>query len=262
MASDRAPHPPLDPAAYGDAFADVYDDWYRDLGDPADVVRALDRLVPAAPGTGRTVVELGVGTGRLAVPLAEAGWTVVGLDSSPAMLAALDARIARAEAEGRIGAGSIAARLADVTTEDAWPNQVDVVLASFNLLLNLPDARAQGLTVHHAAGALRPGGVLVCETQVLDLKAAPAEASAVRDDGVRIETTVDAEAGVVSGRHVDPTTGVVRPWRLCALHPAHLDEMAATAGLVAEARWSDWAGSPFVPDDAPTSIAIYRRPRP
>ena len=137
-----------------------------------------------------------------------------------------------------------------------------MVLASFNLLLNLPDADAQERTVRHAAGALRPGGVLVCETQVLDLASAAAESVVVRDDGVRIETTVDAESGVVSGRHVEPASGRVRPWRLCALDPDRLDAMAAAAGLVTEARWSDWDGAPFVPDDSPTSIAIHRRPLP
>ena len=80
-----------DESTYGDAFADVYDDWYHGVSDVDSSVTALLALAGAGP-----VLELGVGTGRLAVPLAEAGrdrgLDVVGIDSSPAMLARLAER--------------------------------------------------------------------------------------------------------------------------------------------------------------------------
>ena len=75
------------PSSYGDAFADVYDDWY---GDPVPVGAAVDRL--AALAGGGPVLELGVGTGRLAIPLAARGLAVWGIDASAAMLARLAAK--------------------------------------------------------------------------------------------------------------------------------------------------------------------------
>src|SRR5688500_19962569 len=71
----------FDTATYGDRFADVYDDWYADITDVVACTSTLARLAGRRP-----VLELGVGTGRLAIPLAERGVDVVGVDSSPAML--------------------------------------------------------------------------------------------------------------------------------------------------------------------------------
>jgi len=242
-----------DAARYGDEFADVYDDWYDDLGDPAEVVAALRGLGLAEA---RRVVELGVGTGRLAIPLAEAGWDVVGIDASHAMAEVLEAKV---EVRPAL-AGRVAVRVGDVAHESAWPDHdVDVVLASFNLLLNLPDRAAQAATVAHAADHLRPGGVLVCETQVLDLRSAPAEATVERPDGVVIHTVVDRAQGTVEGRHVEPD-GTERRWRLRALAPAELDALAAAAGLVPDARWGAWDGSPYVPGESHTAITVHRRP--
>ena len=58
----------LEPSAYGDAFADVYDDWYADVSDVGGTVDTVHRLAAGGP-----VLELGIGTGRLAIPLKEAG---------------------------------------------------------------------------------------------------------------------------------------------------------------------------------------------
>src|SRR4051794_26981843 len=71
----------FDDSSYGDAFADVYDDWYGGISDVAATGGTL-----AALADGRPVLELGVGTGRLAVPLAALGVDVTGIDSSAAML--------------------------------------------------------------------------------------------------------------------------------------------------------------------------------
>ena len=80
----------FEPPAYGEAMADVYDEWYAGVSDVEATVAALVRLSEMAGG-GR-VLELGVGTGRLAIPLAETGLTVTGIDVSPAMLARLRAK--------------------------------------------------------------------------------------------------------------------------------------------------------------------------
>jgi hypothetical protein len=250
---------PHDSAAYGDAFADVYDDWYRELGQPADVVDALARLVPE---TG-SLIELGVGTGRLALPLMAAGWDVVGVDSSPAMLDGLRAKVRDRPGGAAPGAiGSIELHAGDVTTSTGWPDlHADVVLASFNLLLNLVDRAGQATTVALAADHLAPGGLLVCETQVLDLRAAAADATVTRRDGVAIHTVVDRARGVVEGTHVAPD-GTERRWRLRAIAPAELDALAVAAGLTVEARWNAWDGAAFVPGHSQTAISIYRRTEP
>ena len=77
-----------DHRSYGDGFADVYDEWYADVTDVEATTARLLQLV----GPGGRVLELGVGTGRLAIPMTEAGLRVVGIDSSEAMLARLSER--------------------------------------------------------------------------------------------------------------------------------------------------------------------------
>ena len=72
-------------STYGDAFADVYDDWYHDVSDAMATVDLIADL--ARDNADLPVLELGVGTGRIAVPLASRGVRVVGVDASPAMLA-------------------------------------------------------------------------------------------------------------------------------------------------------------------------------
>ena len=76
-----------DPATYGERIADVYDDWPRL---PATGERAVEFLAAAA-GRG-PILELGIGTGRLALPLANRGFAVHGIDASPAMVARLRAK--------------------------------------------------------------------------------------------------------------------------------------------------------------------------
>ena len=74
------------PGTYGDGFAAVYDDWYRDVSDAAATVAAIDTWAGADR---RPIVELGVGTGRLAGPLARLGRSVIGIDASLAMITRL-----------------------------------------------------------------------------------------------------------------------------------------------------------------------------
>ena len=117
-----------EPPSYGEAMADVYDEWYADLTDVGATVAAVD---PAGRGGGR-VLELGIGTGRLAIPLAEAGLDVTGIDVSPAMVARLRAKPG-GDRRRRRGRGDMA------RAEDLPPGPFAVVLVAFNTFFGLTD---------------------------------------------------------------------------------------------------------------------------
>ncbi|HEX8804487.1 MAG TPA: class I SAM-dependent methyltransferase, partial [Acidimicrobiales bacterium] len=80
------------PSTYGDRFADVYDDWYADVSDAEATVARVAALAAAAGAPAGPVLELGAGSGRLAVPLAAAGLDTWALDASTAMLDRLRAK--------------------------------------------------------------------------------------------------------------------------------------------------------------------------
>ena len=127
-----------DAATYGDRFADVYDDWY---GDVTDVGACTDRL--AALADGGPLLELGVGSGRLALPLAALGVEVHGIDASEAMLGA-----SAGQAGQRDASASPIGDMAELDLVD--PPAFKVVLAAFNTLFNLGSRRCPA-AVHRSA---------------------------------------------------------------------------------------------------------------
>ena len=131
-----------DDSTYGDAFADVYDEWYGEISDIGETVSTLLELA-----AGRAVLELGVGTGRLAVPLAEAGAaagvTVTGVDTSAAMLERLlnDSVTAAAAGPTRLPPGRCsatatgkAAKRDSTCCRSLWP--MDSFWAAAQLVVN------------------------------------------------------------------------------------------------------------------------------
>jgi len=252
-----------DDRSYGEGFADVYDDWYADVTD----VDATVARVAALAGPGGSVLELGVGTGRLAVPLARAGLRVTGVDSSPAMLD----RLAAHDPDGLVDAvcGDMVSDLP--ATDDGF----DVALVAVNTLFNIVDPARQQRCFHAVAARLRPGGRFVVEAFVPDAGGA-AEPGSAGDPAVRSDVSVrsmTADRVVLSvsqhrpgdqcaeGQFVEITEsgGVrLRPWSIRWATPAQLDEMASTAGFVVEARSADMAGAPF-DDDSSGHVTVYRR---
>ncbi len=257
------------PGSYGDAFADVYDQWYPEVTDVDACVDRVAQLAREAMSDGGSVLELGVGTGRLALPLAELGLAVTGVDASAAMLEHLAVKPGAARL--RLVRGD----MADLGTTDLDDDERDgfgppfqVVLIAYNTLFNLADDVAQASCLTGAAARLAPGGRLVIETFV---PADPADGdhgrpapgvvsvSRVTASEVVLNATVhDAAAQTVVGQHIQLTeSGTrLRPWRIHYLRPHQLDALARQAGLVAHERWSDWHGAPF-DDDSPTLIAVY-----
>ena len=217
----------MDPSTYGDRIADVYDDWYGDATDVEGTVATVARL-------GTTVLELGIGTGRLAVPMLEAGLQVTGVDASAAMVAKL-----REKVGDRIPV--TVADFTDVPVEGTF----DVVLLAFNALLNLTRVDAQ---VRCLRRCREVGRRVVVETFVPG-DAAPQNAVEVKHAGadeVRL-SAYRIEDGVVQGSIVSITeSGIrLRPWSVRLATPEELDAVAADAGLVVEHRWSGWRAEPF-----------------
>lgn len=218
----------MDPSTYGERIADVYDDWYADATDVEGTVATMRRL-------GGPVLELGIGTGRLALPMVAAGIEVHGIDASPAMVARLRAKP---------GGGAIPVTIADFT-EVPIEGSYGVVLLAFNALLTLTTEEAQRRCL------LRCGEIgrrVVVETFVPG-DGAPRDAVEVRHvgtDEVRL-SAYRIDDGVVSGSVVSITEAGIRlrPWTVRLSTPDEIDRVAAGAGLEVEERWAGWRGEPF-----------------
>jgi SAM-dependent methyltransferase len=243
-------------STYGERFAPVYDDWYGD----EDVTPIVDTLADLAAGG--PVLELGAGTGRLAIPLAQRGLDVDALDASEAMLARLRTKPG-ADRIRRV----IAADMGDVG-HHVEPGSYGVVVVAANTLFLLDTGDAQARCVAGAALALRPGGRLVVEAFVPDLErlAAPAaDTVTVRsvepDRVVLFATKSDVDRQTIDTAIVELTDGApgvrVFPARLRWSTSAELDAIAASAGLALEARWSDWDRKPC-DESADTHVSVWR----
>ncbi len=243
--------------SYGDGFADVYDRWYGALSDPAAIVALLNDLV----GPGASILELGVGTGRLAVPLATAGFAVTGIDSSPAMLErcrALDSASKLQLIEGDM-------------VDDLPMARFDLVLAAYNTVFNLLDASRQQACFTAVADRLNPGGRLVLEAFVPG-ETAPEAATETQESTVSVREITATSVTLSVSRHnaanrtaegqfieLSETGGVrLRPWMIHYCSPDELDAMAATAGLELEQRYAGFDLADFGPEST-RHVSIYRQ---
>lgn len=235
---------------YGESFADVYDAWY---GEPspsptAETVATLIEL--AGPGP---VLELGVGTGRLALPLAAAGLAVHGIDNSPEMLDVL-----RAKTDGN----TVSLTTGDMAS-DLPSGPFTLVVVAFNTIFNLTSSEAQQRCFDAVHDVLTPDGTFVVEAFVPNAEASEHRGprTEIRKDGDRtiaIESVSDGQ--VVSGRHVEFVDGRpdrLRPWTIRWATPEQLDTMAFAAGFTRHARWSNWRGETFT-DESVTHVTLYR----
>lgn len=241
-----------DEQSYGEGFADVYDEWYADVTDVDATVR---RIVDVTRGEGR-VLELGVGTGRLAVPMAAAGLRVVGIDSSEAMLAKL---------RERDTASTVEAVLGDIAG-DLPAGPFDAVLIAYNTIFNLLGEQDQPRLFQRVAERLAPGGVFVVEAFVPHPDAADGSSEVtVRSmavDHVVLSVSVNRpDEQVAEGQFVQfsEAGGVrLRPWSIRWATPEQLDAMAVAAGLHLDARLGDMTGTAFT-DDSAQHVSVYRR---
>jgi SAM-dependent methyltransferase len=228
-------------ASYGDAFADIYDDWYGSSPAVAssDLASTIDFLVPLA--TGGTALELGVGTGRIALPLAAAGVDIVGLDASAKMLEHLAAK-----PDGH----SVTTVCADMAGElPAGP--FTLVYVAINTFFNLTNREQQLQCLHNVADRLTDDGVFVIEAFVPDLDRHGSGLSLRTIELERVilaASNTDTEHQTISGQYIelrDNTLPKLRPFHICYQSPEQLDVMAAQAGLERVERWADWTRALF-----------------
>jgi SAM-dependent methyltransferase len=237
-------------STYGDAFADVYDDWYQGISDVGSTVDLLAQL--AAEFAPLPVLELGVGTGRLAVPLASRGLEVVGLDASDAMLAQLAKKDTSA---------SVTAVLGDMV-DDQPPGPFALVFVAFNTFFGLLTEARQQSCFAAVADRLTPGGAFVIEAFVPEPQAGPPViVRSMTSDSVVLSITTHDESGQVAQGHyvsLSESGGVrMRPWAIRYATTDQLDAMAHTSGFRLDERWEDAQRAPFTAESA-RHVSVYR----
>jgi SAM-dependent methyltransferase len=244
------------PSTYGDRFADVYDDWYQDV---SDVDATVDRVVDLAAPRGGRVLELGAGSGRLAVPLAARGLDVWAVDASAAMIDRLRAK------PGGERVHAVVDDMAALAAPELAPGGFAVVLCAFNTLFNLTDTAAQRGCLTRVAELLAPDGRLVVEAFVpppggeRDAAVSAVEPRHIGlDEVVLTVSRLDPASRTITGQHVQITEGGVRlrPWVLHYASPDELDALAADAGMALVERHAGWRGEPFTAA-ADTHVSVY-----
>ncbi|HZD02397.1 MAG TPA: methyltransferase domain-containing protein [Actinomycetes bacterium] len=222
---------------YGDRGADLYDDWHQDVPGTRDCVERLAELAGEGP-----VLELGIGTGRLALPLAERGLEVHGLDSSSAMLARLRAKPGGERVHASIG------DMADI----GIPGPFSLVFVAINTIYLLPSQEEQVRCFASVAHRLAEGGVFVVEAQLPDPDMFRQRQSLrVRrvtvDSVMLVAARFDPATQRMESQHVQIGREGVRlvPGVLRWAWPSELDLMARLAGLRLRERWGGWRRQPF-----------------
>ena len=233
---------------YGEQWAAIYDEEHTGLKPDA----AVDRL--AALAGGGPALELAVGTGRVALPLAAGGIRVDGIDISPAMVAKLRAKPGGEDIAVTMG------DFADVGVEGRYP-LVYVVFNTFFALLTQDD---QVRCFANVAAHLTEDGVFVVEAFVPDIARFNPQRVGNRFTGAgRLfidASRLDQSTQQVESVHVLISEAGIRmfPVALRYAWPAELDLMARLAGLRLHHRWAGWKEEPFGPDSM-THVSVYGR---
>lgn len=240
---------------FGDRVAETYDLDEATMFEPGTLNPTVDFLAGVA--TGRSALELAIGTGRVALPLAARGVRVSGIDLSEAMVARLRAKPGGDEASLPVVIGDIATARVD------GAGSFRLVYLVFNTITNLTTQDAQVRCFQNAAHHLGPGGVFVVETFVPALRRLPPGQTFVPFDVSPQHIGIDeydvANQTLLS-HHVSFRDGAVdratAPFRYA--WPAELDLMARLAGMRLRERWSDWVRAPFT-SESESHVSVWEK---
>ena len=203
----------------------------------------VDFLLPFASGG---ALELAIGTGRIAVPLAERGVRVAGIDLSPDMVAEL-----------RRKTDEIPVEVGDMSTTTV-EGTFSLVYIVFNSINNVTSQDGQVDVFRNAAAHLDPGGCFVVEVGVPNTR--PLEVFDVSETHVGVDELDFATQRLVS-HHFSLVDGEWRrasvPFR--SVSPAELDLMARLAGMELLERWADWDRSPFTAEST-KHVSVWQKP--
>jgi SAM-dependent methyltransferase len=238
---------------FGEEVAARYDDPSDPMFDPAAIQPVVDVLADLA-GDG-AALELGIGTGRIAVPLAERGVRVHGIDLSEAMVARLRAKP---------GGESIGVTIGDFATTRV-EGTFTVAYLVYNTINNLTSQDAQVACFQNAAAHLAPGGRFVIEVGVPDLRLLPpgqtAVPFAVAPGRLGFDVYDVVGQGLVSHHYWRAEDGrfdsLSVPFRY--VWPSELDLMARLAGMSLEERWADWTRAAFTAEST-SHVSVWRLP--
>jgi SAM-dependent methyltransferase len=242
-----------DPDGYfGERVAATYDNATTDEFAPEVVEATVDVLAQLAGG-GRAL-ELAIGTGRIALPLARRGVPVHGIDMSRAMVARLRAKP---------GGDAIGVTIGDIAT-----TRVDATFSLaylvFNTIMNLTTQDAQVACFRTTAEHLEPGGCFLVEVMVPDLRLLPPGQTVVP---FHVSSTkwaydrYDVATQAMSSNYVEVVDGRGSFWSVPFRYvwPAELDLMARLAGLRLRDRWDGWTREPFT-SDSRRHVSVWEKP--
>ena len=237
---------------FDERVAARYDESSADMFDAAVVDPAVDFLAELA-GNGRAL-ELGIGTGRIALPLAERGVPLHGIELSKAMAARLRAKP---------GAEGIGVTIGDFSTATAEGTFALAYLV-FNTIGNLTTQEAQVACFRNVAAHLEPGGCFLIEVGIPELRRLPPGETmrvfhaspthwGVDEYDVANQGLVSHHFALVDGRFELDSI----PFRF--VWPAELDLMAELAGMRLRERWSGWKREPFT-SESDKHVSVWEKP--
>jgi SAM-dependent methyltransferase len=236
---------------FGEPVAQRYDESTADLFGPEIVDPIVDFLVDLS--VDGTALELGIGTGRIALPLAQRGIRVHGIDLSEAMVARLRAKP---------GAEEIGVTIGDFATTTV-EGRFTVAYLIFNTIMNLTTQDEQVACFQNVAAHLQPSGRFVIEVMVPDLQRLPPGETVrpftVSATRLGFDEYDIASQGLISHHYwaVDgKLEGDSMPFRY--VWPEELDLMARLAGMSLRERWSGWKREPFT-SDSRQHISVWEK---
>jgi SAM-dependent methyltransferase len=237
---------------FGERIAERYDKTAADMFDPSVVDPVVDFLAELA--FDGTALELGIGTGRIALPLAERGIRVHGIDLSEAMVARL---------QSKPGADQISVTIGDFakTTVDG---RFSVAYLVFNTIMNLTTQDEQVACFQNVAVHLTPGGCFVIEVGIPDLQRLPpgetVRAFTVSENRLGFDEYDIASQGLISHHYwvVDGRLEVFSP-PFRYVWPAELDLMARLARMSLRERWGGWKRELFS-SESTSHVSVWQKP--
>ena len=242
----------MDDGYFGEDVAATYDEAVAAEFEAGAVEPAVGFLAGLA-GDG-AALELGVGTGRIALPLAGRGVPVHGIDLSRAMVARMRAKP---------GGSAIGVTIGDFATTTV-PSTFSVVYLVFNTIMNLTTQAGQVACFRNAAAHLAPGRCFVIEVGVPALRQLPPGQTVVpfHVGATRWAYDVyDVATQAMSSNYVDVSggRGTVRSIPFRYVWPAELDLMAELAGMRLRERWEGWLGEPFT-SESRRHVSVWQKP--